>query len=239
MTYLSWPEGVFVLIPAYKAAEDLQRFLPSLLEKVPREKICLVDDASFDQTEDICRKYAMEYHAHAANQGKGAALKTGFASLLQKGARWILTMDADGQHAVSDIPLFLDAVKAFPDAGIIIGARNFTLKTMPLGRIFSNSITSQALSRLCGGKKILDSQSGFRLYSAELIRQTPLFFNRFEMESEVLLKACAKGYAIEFVPIQTLYCGGKSHISHLKDMYRWIRAVWSIWREVKRANEGK
>jgi glycosyltransferase involved in cell wall biosynthesis len=232
----SWPQKVFILIPAYKAAKDLQTFLPVLLKKAPSEFLCLVDDASGDGTKEIAERYHVDYLVHEVNRGKGAALKTGFRHLLTKEARWILTMDADGQHAIEDIPLFLEGIQTETNTGIIIGARNFTMATMPPARIFSNSVTSKMLSILCG-KKILDSQSGYRMYSAELLKKIPLIFNRFELESEVILKSCAAGFDIQFVPIQTLYCSSHSHISHLKDMYRWVRAVWRVWLQLWR-NKG-
>lgn len=228
----TWPEEIFVCIPAYKAAKDLNTFLPSLLLYVPHNKICIVDDASHDGTESVCSHFKVVCLRQDINQGKGSALKKGFAHLLNKNAGWILTMDADGQHAVDDIALFLDAVKKYPDAGLIIGARSIKLTTMPPARIFSNTVTSTILSLMCG-KKILDSQCGYRIYSSELFKKINLQHKRFEMESEVILKACSAGFPVQFVPVQTLYCSTQSHISHIKDILRWIRAVLGIWLELK------
>lgn len=228
----TWPNDIYVLIPAFKAAKDLNDFLPSLLTTVPNNRVCVVDDASHDDTESVCSHYKVECLRQDINQGKGAALKKGFAYLLNKNARWILTMDADGQHSVADIALFLDAVKKNPDAGMIIGARSIKLKTMPPARIFSNTVTSAILSAMCR-KKILDSQCGYRIYSSELFKKINLQHKRFEMESEVILKACSAGFPVRFVPVQTLYCSTQSHISHFKDILRWIRAVLGIWLELK------
>ena len=228
----TWPNDIYVLIPAYKAAKDLKTFLPSLLLYVPHNKICIVDDASHDGTESVCSHFKVECLRQDINQGKGSALKKGFAHLLNKKARWILTMDADGQHAVDDIALFLDAVKKHADAGLIIGARSSKLASMPPARIFSNTVTSAILS-LMSGKKILDSQCGYRIYSSELFKKINLQHKRFEMESEVILKACCAGFEVRFIPVQTLYCSSQSHISHIKDMLRWIRAVLGVWVELR------
>lgn len=227
-----WPENIFVCIPAYKAVKDLNKFLPSLLLYVPHNKICIVDDASYDGTESVCSHFKVECLRQEINQGKGAALKKGFAHLLNKNAGWILTMDADGQHAVEDIALFLDAVKKCPDAGLIIGARSIKLTTMPPARIFSNTVTSAILSLMCG-HKILDSQCGYRIYSSELFKKINLQHKRFEMESEVILKACFAGFEVRFIPVQTLYCSTRSHISHIKDILRWIWAVMGVWIELR------
>lgn len=229
----NWPDDIFVLIPAFKAAKDLNDFLPILLITVPNNRICIVDDASEDETESVCSNYNVEYLLQDTNQGKGAALKRGFAHLLKKDAHWILTMDADGQHAVDDIPLLLEAAREYPEAGIIVGARNISFRNMPPARIFSNSVTSAILSAMCGSK-MQDSQCGFRIYSSRLLKRVTLYYKRFEMESEIILKACFEGFPIRFVPVQTLYCSSQSHISHLKDMLRWIRAVGRVWLELRR-----
>lgn len=226
------PQDIHVLIPAYKAADDLNNFLSSLLTIVPNNRICVVDDASHDGTESVCSHYKVECLRQDINEGKGGALKRGFAHLLNKDARWILTMDADGQHAVPDIALFLDAARKYPDAGLIIGARSIKLTTMPPARIFSNTVTSAILSFMCG-HKIVDSQCGYRMYSSELFKKINLRHKRFEMESEVILKACSAGFPVRFVPVQTLYCSNQSHISHIKDMLRWIRAVLGVWIELQ------
>ena len=227
----TWPNDIYVLIPAFKAAKDLNNFLPSLLTTVPNNSVCVVDDASHDATESVCAQYNVECLKQDINQGKGAALKKGFAHLLNKKVRWIITMDADGQHAVSDIALFIDAIKKYPDTGLIIGARSIRLNTMPPARILSNTVTSAILSAMCR-KRILDSQCGYRMYSSELFKKINLHHKRFEMESEVILKACAAGFPVRFVPVQTLYCSTQSHISHFKDILRWIRAVLVIWLEL-------
>jgi len=224
----TWPGNTAVLIPAYKASEALAVFLPQLVQQVPASMILVVDDASADTTSAVCAEHGIACLKHEKNQGKGAALQTGFRHLLGQGFRWIISMDADGQHTVDDLPSFLEAARNNPDAGLIIGARSITLKAMPPARIFSNTVTSGILSMMCG-QKILDSQCGYRIYSAELLRSIVLSRKRFEMESEVILKACSAGFAIRFVPVQTLYCSKQSHISHIRDMLRWIRAVIGVW----------
>ncbi len=229
----NWPADLFVLIPAYKSVGPLEKFLTHLLKTVPKEKIAIVDDASFDGTDKLCKQLELDYQAHLINKGKGAALVTGFSHLINtKKARWILTMDADGQHSPSDIQKFLDEAVRQPKMGLCIGARAMKLGIMPPARICSNRLTSGFLS-LLSGQRILDSQCGYRLYSAELINSISIEYSRFEMESEVILKAAKLHFQVRFVPVQTLYLSGPSHISHLLDTLRWIRAVLRIWLKLK------
>jgi glycosyltransferase involved in cell wall biosynthesis len=229
----SWPADIFVLIPSYKSANSLHRLLPQLITIVPSENVCIADDGSFDGTENVCRQFDTLYVSLAVNSGKGAALSRGFRHLLDnKKASWVITMDADGQHALSDIPAFLSEIRKTPNAGCIIGKRSMTPGTMPLARIFSNTVTSFILSLLTGNR-IIDSQCGYRAYSALLLESAVCRFPRFEMESEIILRACASRFSVSFVPVQTLYFSSQSHISAIADTMRWTRAVFSVWIELR------
>ncbi len=230
----NWPSDVFVLIPSYKSIESLKVLLPRLLQKTPARNICIVDDASLDGTEHFCKIYEVHYIQHPVNIGKGAALSDGFNFLVrQNHARWVLTMDADGQHSVDDISTFLKFVQDYPATGICIGKRDLSYKSMPLPRIISNTITSQILSVLTG-QKIADSQSGFRIYSAELLKRVQCKYTRFEMESEIILKASFLHFSIGFIKVQTLYFNDASHISLIKDTLRWLKAVADVSRGIRK-----
>jgi glycosyltransferase involved in cell wall biosynthesis len=229
----SWPADVFVLIPAYKAAGSLRAMLPGLFTVVPPENVCVSDDGSQDGTDTVCREHNVMYVSGNVNQGKGAALSRGFRFLLDnKKASWVITMDADGQHAAQDIPLFLSEIRIKPDAGIIIGKRMIKPGAMPVPRIFSNTVTSFICS-LLSGSEISDSQCGFRVYSGRLLSAVTCRYRRFEMESEIILRARDKGFSVSFVPVQTLYCSTQSHISVAADTLRWLRAVISVWFELR------
>jgi glycosyltransferase involved in cell wall biosynthesis len=229
----SWPADTYVLIPAYKSAHTLATFLPRLLRQTPAGNVCLVDDASEDGTELLAKRLGIETIPHTVNQGKGKCLCDGFEFLVgRKRAQWVLTMDADGQHSTEDIPFFLDYARRFPDAGICIGKRDFSPSVMPLPRIISNTLTSAVLTLLTG-QKIIDSQCGFRMYSARLLKRVTCVYRRFEMESEIIQKASFNNFSIGFVKVQTLYLNDSSHISHFKDTLRWLKAVLGVWREMR------
>ena len=229
----AWPSSIFVLIPSYKAAPLLEQLLPKLITTLPASNVCVADDGSHDGTEVVCEKNGVLYVSNLVNKGKGATLAKGFLHLIaEKGALWIITVDADGQHAVNDIPLFLARIREVPGAGIIIGWRDMRPGKMPLARIVSNTLTSLFLS-LFTGRNILDSQCGFRAYSSACITAAPCRFLRFEMESEIIMRACARGFSIDFVRVQTLYFSTPSHISHVADTLRWLRAVFIVFVELR------
>jgi glycosyltransferase involved in cell wall biosynthesis len=233
-----WPVDTFVLVPSYKSAFTLKTLLPRIQKLVPSRNICVVDDGSLDGTNLLCKDLGIQCIAHYNNQGKGAALVDGFKFLLRScGARWIITMDADGQHAIEDVPRFLDSVRQNPSWGMCIGMREKVIHKMPVSRILSNSITSIILSVLAG-QRILDCQCGFRIYSKHLLERVICKYTRFEMESEIILRAAYHRFPINFVRVQTLYFNENSHISHVKDTIRWLRAVTDVWLELRKRKNG-
>jgi len=233
-----WPEDLYVVIPSYKSSRLLTAFLPKLFEFTPPSNVCVVDDGSFDATDAVCKDADVLYISHDVNRGKGAALATGFTFLLGRGAQRIITMDADGQHAPEDLSVFIEASNTHDGNGLYIGARSMKIGTMPFARICSNRITSFILSQITG-KKIVDSQCGYRLYGAALLDAVNIEYPRFEMESEVIIKAAFLHFPIHFIQVQTLYLNESSHISHLKDTIRWVKAVTHIWISLRRRSGTK
>jgi hypothetical protein len=117
-------------------------------------------------------------------------------------------------------------IKRYEETGadIIVGNRLGDTTTMPVERVFSNRTTSYIVS-LLAGQKIPDSQSGYRLIKTAAVKDLVLTSDRFEMESELLIKAGRKEYKIDSIPISALYEGAHSSISVFRDTYRFIRLV--------------
>ena len=224
---LEWPDDIAVLIPAYKAATLLKSTIPGILTFAPAERIIVVDDASQDATKAVCDSLQVTCLTHTVNKGKGGALVTGFAHCIRKDYQWVITMDADGQHAPDDLPRFIAATKNIPVPGICIGARMMQPGVMPVERIASNRITSTLLGFFCG-ITVKDSQCGYRIYNTDLLKRITITHHRFEMESEIIMKAAFLGFPVIFTNVQTLYLKGPSHISHVADTLRWIAAVMNI-----------
>jgi len=217
------PENVHILMPAYKASKELGYSLPLLLKKVSTSDITIVIDGADRATERVCEDFGVKYILHPNNQGKGQALQTGFKALADK-YEWVITVDSDGQHSPNDLEKFVDAIIQ-DRADIILGKRDMRLGKMPPARIFSNRSTSLALS-LLAKKRISDVQCGYRAYRLSKVNSITYKYKRFEFESEVVLKLAKAGSKVINVPIETIYIeGGVSHISHIADTLRWIKAV--------------
>src|SRR5512140_1243004 len=157
---------VCAVIPALNAAGmvgEVVRGSKSFIEDV-----VVVDDGSSDTTGEEALASGAVVLRHDVNRGKGAALKTGFEWALARDFGAVLTLDADGQHLPSDIPKFLEAYGK-SRAPLIIGSRRHLFSGMLPRRRMANQFSAWSIS-LAARTHVLNSQSGCRLYSAELLR---------------------------------------------------------------------
>ncbi len=215
-----------ILIPAYNETNSLKKIIYKLQEK--KLPFLIVNDGSTDLTLPILQQNTKNFITYPNNEGKGYAIKKGAKYLINTlKIDYILIMDADGQCAIEDIPLFIKAQQRYPTAKIIIGNRLYNHKNMPFIRYWTNILMSKLISYLAG-TKIIDSQCGFRLVHKDVFN-LPLSSNRFELESEMLIKAGKAGINIVNVPIQCIYKEGReSKINPIKDMIRFFKMIWRL-----------
>jgi glycosyltransferase involved in cell wall biosynthesis len=225
-----------VIIPAYNASLTMWELIRRVSKFINKEDIVVVDDGSIDQTFETAQRAGAVVLNHETNKGKGEALKTGFEYALKKHYDALFTIDADLQHDPSSIPDFLQKTSEIRTKGrnknfdgILIGTRDIRLKKMPLARWVTNNLTSAILSVL-SGQRIRDSQSGYRLISTQTLKKIKLKAKKYDLESEILVKAGRAGFKIDAVPIRTIYRGSKSFINPFVDTGRFIRLMWrSLW----------
>ncbi len=218
---------VGALIPTFNGETQLPRLLRSVTS-IPKQDILVVDDGSEDRTSEVARSEGVSVLRHDLNLGKGAAHRAGFAYFLARDYDAVITLDGDGQHDPGEIPLFLDKA-LLGRASIVVGTREMSLSEMPLIRYLTNKITSLVVS-LLAHTRIRDSQSGFRLIRAEVLKQVPLTTTKYDTESEILIKAGRRGYNIDSVATKTIYRKETSYINPIIDTVRFIRlAVRSLW----------
>ena len=205
---------IAVLIPAYQAAAHLGDVLLRLqtLEECP--PIMVVNDGSRDATAEVARQFGARVLSFAGNRGKGVALIEGFRALDE--FEGVITLDADGQHPPECVPAFVASARAGAD--LVLGRRRRT-NDMPPFRRFANALSSGWATTLAG-QQISDSQCGFRFYARELLRRTPMTPGRYELETEVAVRAARLGFRVAEVDIPTVYGGGGSHIQAFRDVPR-------------------
>lgn len=208
---------ICALIPAYNAQGTLGSVLKNI--RYLEIDIIVVDDGSLDETKKVATAYGAHLLEHPFNLGKGAALRTGFQYILQKDYEVVITLDADGQHNPSEISSLLSIFRRVkPD--ILIASRASEFGKMTFLRRFWNRLGVKAVARLCHSD-ITDSQSGFRLIRAEVLKEVVLITSRFETELELLIKACKKGFRVLSVPIDTQKVDGtgSSHFRPVVDTW--------------------
>lgn len=141
-----------------------------------------------------------------ANRGKAASLWRGFRHALDAGAEAVISLDADGQHSPEEIPRLIAAAAGHSER-IVIAARTLDRGQVPPLRRFANGMANFWIS-WAAGYRIGDSQSGFRLYPAGLLRRLDIPVGRargFVFESEVLIEAARLGVRSVSVPIRAIY----------------------------------
>ncbi|MGI8428812.1 MAG: glycosyltransferase family 2 protein [Solirubrobacteraceae bacterium] len=220
MAVLPRVRDVACVIPALDAGATLGDVVRALGESLPGARLIAVDDGSRDDTHAVARAHCDDVIRFEHNRGKGAALRAGFAAALDAGASRVLTIDADGQHDARFAP---DLLAALDDADVAIGARARNVG-MPVRRRITNGLATRAVSHIVRAS-IADSQSGYRAFRRVVIEAIDAPGERYEFETELLIRAAHAGYRITTVPVPTTY-GAPSHFHPLRDTVRVIRTIW-------------
>ena len=221
-----------ILIPAYNEAATLRDLAVRALKISPC--VIVVDDGSTEDTARVVRDLPVVLLRNDVNQGKAASLWRGMQHALQLGAQAVITLDGDGQHAPEDIPRLIEASRGHA-RHIIIGARLKDVSVTPRIRHIANRIATFWISWACG-QRLEDSQSGFRLYPASLLRVLSLRHDKsrgFVFESEALIEAARLGYRSLSVVIPAVYRPG-ARPSHYRHGDSWHIGRMVAWRLLSR-----
>jgi len=214
------------VIPAYQAATTIAAVVRATAAQLP---VLVVDDGSTDGTGEAAAEAGAEVLRQEPNQGKGAALRRGFASALEAGAQAVLTLDADGQHDPACVSDFVD-VWHERGAPLVIGRRDFG--QMPLSRRLANNLGTLVFSWAVG-RHVDDNQSGYRLIARPLLPHLLASAeDGFEFEVEMITDAIRAGLAIDWVPIPTIYEDAGSHISPVSHVTNFLRVARAAHRSV-------
>jgi predicted LPLAT superfamily acyltransferase len=165
--------------------------------------VIVCDDGSTDGSGDEAHRAGAVVLRHPTNLGKGAALLTLLNAAEQRGFRYAISMDADGQHVAEDLPKFAEA--AVSDSGaLILGTRDLIEAGAPPSSEFGRR-ASNFWVWFESGLRVADSQSGFRAYPLpEVTALKPRGF-RYVFETDVLLRAGWAGLKVQAVPIRVVY----------------------------------
>ncbi len=195
---------VVAVIPAYNEAATIRALAEAVLAQ--GLELIVVDDGSRDDTAEQLSDLPLQLIRHPDNQGKAASLRRGMDSALAAGADGVLTLDGDGQHRPGEIPGMLELFARNPEC-LIIGARLLNREQAPRARRFANSFADFWIS-WAAGRRFQDSQSGFRLYPAHILRQVHIDHDKrhgFVFESEFLIEAARRGCEFKTLAIASHY----------------------------------
>jgi glycosyltransferase involved in cell wall biosynthesis len=205
--------GICVIIPTYNNHKTVGRVVEDALNYT--SDMIVVSDGPTDDTPAILDEFGDRIFRvdYSPNKGKGYALRMGFQKATELGYKFAITLDSDGQHFPSDIPKFIEVHKSHP-SHVIMGARNLEADGMPAKNSFANRF-SNFWFRLQTGIFMPDTQTGFRLYPLEKIKNINFFTTRFEFEIEVIVKLAWRDVPFVSVPIQVKY-DPNERVSHFR-----------------------
>ncbi len=212
---------ICVIIPTYNESLAIAGLI-GRIQALGLDAI-IIDDGSVDNTVRIAKTAGAKVLANQKNMGKGASLIKGYNFALQEGFDAVISMDGDGQHSCDDLEAFIRKAQSCPSV-LIVGNRMGSAKGMPFLRVVTNWLMSKFISLLVR-QEIPDTQCGYRLAKKELLSRIDLSSSKYEIESEVLLKAAHLGFKIESIPVKTIYSGQKSRINPLTDTLRFLRFI--------------
>ncbi len=191
-------KNIYVVIAAYNE----EKHIVDVIKKIKKycKNIIVVDDGSKDNTYNKAKQRGVEVLKHIVNMGKGAALKSGCDYALRKGAKIIVTVDADLQHDPVEIPNFLKALK---NRDIVFGYRRLD-KNMPFvlraGNWFINKTT-----KLLYNINLKDTQCGYRAFTANAYKKIRWKASDYSLESEMIANTGKNHLKYKEIPIQTIY----------------------------------
>ncbi len=202
-----------IIIPAKNEEKRIGKVLKKLDKKY---EIIVVDDGSTDHTAEAAGKYKCRVISYRKNRGKGYACRIG---VKHASHNHIVFFDADLQMNSKDIPKLLKELK---NNDIVIGVRD--MEKIPANRRLNNRISRKLINKITGAS-FKDVLCGFRAVRKDAFKKLNLRQNRYEFESEMLIKAVKKGMKIKEIPVDIKYEKGRK--APVKDN---LKLAWYLIR---------
>ena len=192
----------FVIIPAYNEASCIGRVAHEVRSRFPN--VIVVDDGSSDETYEEAKRAATHTLRHVVNRGQGAALQTGIDFALRRGARYVVTFDADGQHDPDDIDALL-APLANGRCEVTLGSRFMgQTATMPLTRRVLLRLAI-VFTRIASGMRLTDTHNGLRAFTGRAASSIEITLDGMAHASELLDQIRRSGFAYQEVSVRIRY----------------------------------
>ncbi len=205
-----------VVMPAYNEKTTVAEAVHNA--RAYCDEVIVVNDGSRDHTAKLARNAGATVLTHIINRRYtlGAALRTGIAGALLKGADIIITFDADLQHDARDIPRMKEPIEK-GEADVVIGSR-FLKNYHPTGdHPKGDKLQASALPRRMGGMVaniltfilyghyVSDTQSGLRAFSRSAAQKLKIKSTKMEVSSEIVGETLHQRLRLKEIPIQPIY----------------------------------
>ena len=218
-----------VIIPCYNEEETLEEIVERVIDVGLAQEIVIVDDGSTDGTRAILQEMAdrpmikVIYHEH--NQGKGAAVRTGFAAATSD---IVLIQDADLEYDPRDYPALLRPIQE-GITGVVYGSRfrGGPTKTMFFWNMLANRMLT-LMTNILYNTILTDMETCYKAFRREIVQQIPLRSKRFDFEPEITAKVLKRGHRIYEVPIS--YNGREWYEGKKIKWYDAPIAAWTLFK---------
>ncbi len=240
-------KDLLIIVPAYNEAKNINIVLDQLARPdiVRIADVLIMNDASSDGTNWIAKRRKFKVVTHVFNLGYGSGLQLGYKYAVRRDYRYVIQMDADGQHDVCNIPRIYERLKTadaegkYPD--IVLGSRFMEGSgEFHVGRVKKLAmVLFRLLIRLGAGRKIVDPTTGLQ----GLSRRAFLFYSQYNHfddkypDANMLMQMLLLGFRVEEVPalMHTRKVGASMH-SGLKPviyMFRMGFSIIAVWIRIR------
>lgn len=219
-------QKLVVILPAYNAEKTLARTYSEIPFDIVDE-VVLVDDHSTDRTAEVGRELGIRHVlVHPQNRGYGGNQKTCYNKALELGADLVIMLHPDYQYTprLIESMAYLAAHKVYP---VVIGSRILGKGALRGGMPFYKYVFNRMLTltqNVLMGQKLSEYHTGYRLFTAEVLRNIPFEKNSddFVFDNEMLAQVCYWGYEVGEVSCPTRYFDEASSINFMRSMvYGW------------------
>lgn len=193
---------VYVVVPAYNEETTIKKVISSVREVF--RNIVVVNDCSQDNTSSIAEAEDIVTISHAINLGQGAALQTGLDFCAMNDADYVITLDADGQHSVTDAQIMLHKLIE-SGCDVALGSR-FSGDSigMPISRKVLLKL-AVIYTQITTGLKLTDAHNGLRVLNKKALEVIRIRQNKMAHASEILEQIATNRLRYIEVPVTISY----------------------------------
>jgi glycosyltransferase involved in cell wall biosynthesis len=222
LTVLAPGPAATVVLPAYNVEMGLAVLLPALLAlSLGRFEVVVVDDGSTDSTASLAESFGCRVVRHAANAGKGVAVRTGLTAA--RGEK-VIIMDADDTYPVDAV---LEIINRLDECEMVVGVRTLGRANIPLFNRVGNAVLTTAI-RVASGSRWTDPLTGFYGLRRSALERMKLESNGFSLEAEIAMKSARLGLRVMDHPIVYRARAGASKLHPVRDGMRIAAMIFAL-----------